>query len=681
MRARWEEPALVMAEQSGTTHEQRAELESAGNALRKAGSFAEAIQHYQQAATASELPCADLCVKIARCHVQLNQPAEALSWLTRVVDVADTYTTWQSAAALLEKVLQTHTPQVKRAVRVAVLGSYTTTQWVPMLRLAALCQGVLIEAYESDFDQYQQDVLDERSGLYTFKPEVIVFAVHDGAAALPEYADDASKAVELEAGRWANLWKTAAQRSGARVIMHNFAVRSDSAMGHLSTRVAGSRYSMMQQLNRAIGEAAGSNVSIVDCDRISATFGKTKWFDDRYWYLSKQAVALDALPMLATHTAAVLAADLGLSRKCLVLDLDNTLWGGVIGEDGLTGIELGNGPRGEAFVALQKYILQLKNKGVILAVCSKNNDADAREPFEKHSDMQMSLDDVSIFVANWQPKHENIRRIAQTLNIGLDSLVFLDDNPAEREIVRQHLPEVDVIALPVDPTGYPQALASYLMFETSSYTAEDSQRAAQYKAKAEIAELQQQTGSLEDFHRSLQMTAVVAPFDELHLPRIVQLIGKTNQFNLTTRRHNIEQVRRFMDDSAYVHLYLKLTDRFADHGLVSLLIARRVGIVLDIESWLMSCRVIGRTVEAELLSQMCRTAEQMGCTRLRGTYIPTAKNVMVQEIFSRFGFEQVSRSEGGETVWEYDLAAHGPIENGFIEVRSTPDVVKQEVSS
>ena len=258
--------------------------------------------------------------------------------------------------------------------------------------------------------------------------------------------------------------------------------------------------------------------------------------------------------------------------------------------------------------------------------------------------------------------------------------MFLDDNPAEREIVRQHLPDVDVITLPGDPTGYCRALAKYLMFETSSYTTEDSHRAVQYKAKAEIATLQQQTGSLEDFHRSLQMSAVVAPFDELHLPRIVQLIGKTNQFNLTTRRHTLEQVRRFMDDPDCAHLHMKLTDRFADHGLVSLIIANKDGAALDIDTWLMSCRVIGRTVEAELLSHLCAAAERMGCTRLRGTYIPSAKNMMVSDVFSRFGFEQIADDEG-TTQWEYDLAALGPIVNGFIAVQSAPAAAKQEVSS
>lgn len=654
---------------------QRAE----GDVLRKAGKIEQAIVCYQSAATATELPAADLCLKIARCYFDLKQFDDAIAWVLKVTDSAEQFLPWQSAAGLLNKILEHHQPSAKRTARLAVLGSYTTTQWLPMLRLAAFRQGVLLELYESDYGQFEQDVLNETSGLNSFKPELVVFAVHDGATGLPAFADDPVSAVKQEAARWTQLWRMVRQRSGARVVMCNFAIPPMAPMGHLSTRLPGARLTMLRQLNLELGATAGPGaaVSMVDCERIAAQFGTNRWFDDRYWYISKQAVALDALPALAQHAAAVIAADLGLSRKCLVMDLDNTLWGGVIGEDGLAGIALGNGPAGEAHSALQEYIIALKNKGVILAVVSKNNDADAREPFVKHPDMKLKLDDIAMFVANWQPKHENIQRVAETLNIGLDSLVFLDDNPAEREIVRRFLPEVDVIALPRDATGYSRALANYLMFETSSYTAEDSQRAAQYKAKAAIAELEHQSGTIEDFYLSLQMRAVVSPFDELHLPRIVQLIGKTNQFNLTTRRHNLETVRRFMNDPKCAHFYLKLEDRFADHGLVSMIVANVDGDALDIDTWLMSCRVIGRTVEAELLSQVSRAAQRLGCTKLRGTYVPTAKNMMVKDVFSRFGFVCTSDA-AGTTVWEYDLRANGPIENEFIELVEPARMVGQE---
>jgi FkbH-like protein len=335
----------------------------------------------------------------------------------------------------------------------------------------------------------------------------------------------------------------------------------------------------------------------------------------------------------------------------------------------LGAIRLGQGsPEGEAYLALQEYILALKAKGVILAVCSKNNEADAREPFLKHPEMRVKLDDIAAFIANWEPKPDNLRRIAKLLNIGLDSLVFLDDNPVEREIVRQMLPEIEVVALPADPSGYRQALAAFPMFETSSFTAEDAQRSQQYRARAQIAELEASATSIEEFYRSLQMQAEVAPFNELNLQRIVQLIGKTNQFNMTTRRHGMAQVRAFMDDASCVHFSFKLRDRFTDHGLVAIMIAQKRGDVLDIDTWLMSCRVIGRTVEAEMLSQLCLAAAKLSCTELRGTFIPTAKNDMAKDVFASFGFERCGAGADGSVVWRYDLAARGRIRNEFIAV-------------
>ena len=644
--------------------------------LRKDGRFTEAIEAYRQAAAGEEIPPAEICLNLARCAQHLNEGEEACRWLRRLVDAAHTFTPWQAGASLLEQVLASHRPSARRSARVAVLGSYTTTQLVGMLRLAALRWGIAIELYEAPYAHYRQEILDPASGLYAFKPDFVVLALHAAEAALPDYSRAPAEEVRAELDRWRSLWEVLASRCPARLIVHNFALPIESAMGHLASRVPGSRKAMMHALNARLGEAAGETVSIVDCERLSALYGKRRWFDDRYWYVSRQAVALDALPTLARHTAAVLAADLGLSRKCLVLDLDNTLWGGVIGEDGLSGIKLGAGPEGEAFVAFQRYIRQLKDKGIILAVCSKNNEADAREPFEKHPDMALKLEDIAMFIANWKPKSQNIADIASTLNLGLDALVFVDDNPAEREVIRQMLPEVEVITLPRDPTGYVRALAESLLFESASFTEEDAQKTVQYRARAEIARLQGTSESLEDFYESLQMRAVIAPFDALHLPRIVQLIGKTNQFNLTTRRHTMQQVQAFMNDDDCVHLYLKLRDRFTDHGLVGLVIARKVGDVLDIDTLLMSCRVIGRTAEHALLAKLCEEARARRCTSLRGTHIPTAKNVMVSDLFANLGFKRADDPAGsaeGATHWIRHLQADGPVESRFIDVSSTDE--------
>lgn len=642
-----------------------------GDDLRKSGDTRGAVMAYLEAVQSQERPEGDLCLRIARCHHVLGDADAALGWLMKLHDSSDSFIHWQSAAATLAKLSPDLAgSETRRAAKVALLSSYTTTQLAPMIALAARRWGIAMEIYEAPYGQYQQEIIDPDSGLYSLAPDFVIMALHAGAVSLPFFSAAPSDDVVSEVNRWRSLWDALSQRSTSRMIMHNFAVPFESPMGHLTSRLPGAREAMIRQVNDALGEAAGNAVSIVDCDRLSSLFGKARWFDDKYYHIAKQAVALDALPLLARHTAAVLAADLGLSRKCLVLDLDNTLWGGVIGEDGLSGIRLGAGPEGEAFVAFQDYILDLRNKGVILAVCSKNNEADAKEPFTRHPDMRIKLDDIAMFVANWRPKPDNLKHIAKTLNIGLDSLVFVDDNPAEREVVRQHLPDVEVITLPADPTGYRRALAESLWFESASFTSEDAGKTEQYKAKAEIAQLESSAASLEDFHRSLLMQATIAPFDELHLPRIVQLIGKTNQFNLTTPRHTMQVVGELMSNPDCVHFYLKLRDRFTDHGLVSLLIAQKRGEVLDIDTFLMSCRVIGRTVEAEMLAQLCRHAATIGCTKLRGTYIPTAKNGMVADLYPRFGFEEVTMGHSADeqaTTWEYDLDASGPIANGFIE--------------
>jgi FkbH-like protein len=351
----------------------------------------------------------------------------------------------------------------------------------------------------------------------------------------------------------------------------------------------------------------------------------------------------------------------------LVLDLDNTLWGGVVGEDGLAGIRLGAGsPEGEAYVAFQEYVLALKRKGVVLAVCSKNDEADALEPFERHPEMRIRRQDLAALVADWRTKSECIRAIARGLGVGLDSVVFVDDNPVERQGVRELLPEVDVVTLPEEPALYARALSRYLYFETSALTAEDAGRTAQYRARAELQATESAAGSVEEFYRGLRMEAVVAPFDELSLPRIAQLIGKTNQFNLTTRRHGLPQLEAFVRDPSCVHLYLRLRDRFADHGLVGVLIALGDADALEIESWLMSCRVIGRTADAEMLAHLSRIALERGYRLLRGTYVPTAKNGLVKELYGNFGFTPAGE-RGGVTTWNYDLVTRGPIRNGFIE--------------
>lgn len=639
---------------------------AAGDAAGRVGDDAEALRCYLEAAAAFEMVPADLCVKLARTYNRLGSVDEAFVWVARVVEAPSaSFRHWSAAAGLLARMSETRRPPAKRMCRLALAGSYTTNQLAAILPLAALREGIDLVVHEGLYAQYEQDIRTPDSELYRSKPEVVLLAVHDGALQLPAHSDQPEAVVAAQVARWQGLWETVALRSGAGVIQHAFALRSESPFGHLSAGLAGSRFAMAQEINRRLAAAATGNVSIVDCDRLASTLGRERWFDDRYWFRAKQAVALEALPMLARHTVAVLAARMGLSRKCLVLDLDNTLWGDVVGEEGLDGIRLGGDSIGEAFVAFQEYILELKQRGVILAVASKNNEADAREVFERHPEMRIHLDDISVFAVNWEDKPSSLRRIADNLGIGLDALALVDDNPAERQVVRRLVPEVDVIALPSEPAAYRRTLADYLGFETTAITADDRNRTAQYRARAAAAELASSSSDIEAFYHDLRMEAVVEPFDDLNLPRIAQLVAKTNQFNLTTRRYGVEDLRRFMASPSHVTRYLKLRDRFVDHGLVALTIGEISGETLVIDTLLMSCRVIGRTVEAELLMRLCEAAYAAGCRALRGIYVPSAKNGLVTGFYEQFGFVRVGAGEDGTTHWNYDLT-QGAITNGFI---------------
>jgi FkbH-like protein len=582
---------------------------------------------------------------------QLTDQAAAVDWLPRIVD-EDDFAAWKGGAALLDQLEQAARDRAKRIVRLGMVGSYTTGQLSDLLRLAAFRYGIFLEIYEAGFDQYRQEILDPRSGLNAFGPDVVLLAVHEGALELPHLSQTPESHVEAEADRWVSLWHRIRELSGAAVIQHNFVSRPDLVHGHLARTLPGSRASMVIAVNDALARRVHPGVAIVDAESLASRIGKDSWHDPRYWYLAKQAVSLQALPSLARHTGAVLAATMGLSRKVLVLDLDNTLWGGTVGDDGLENLVLGQGTAdGEAFLDFQAYCKALADRGVVLAVCSKNDLETALLPFRDHPDMVLGEEDIAVFVANWIPKADNLRHIAEVLGLGLDSLVFVDDNPAERESIRRLVPEVEVVELSANPAEHVHSLASTPLFEPASLTEEDRQRTKQYRARAAAATIAAQASSLEEFHRELQMEAVVAPFDDLHLPRVVQLIMKTNQFNLTTRRHGDARVRAYMADPEMITMYVKLSDRLADHGLVAVVIGSISGHVLEIDTWVMSCRVIGRTLERTILAHLIETARGRELRMIRGIYVPTERNRMVSRLYPELGFEPEASGPDGTTSW------------------------------
>ena len=652
------------------------EVEQNGDRLRQEGDVAGAIAAFQEAM--GHNPDGRILTKLARAHVDQGDVEEALRCVLAVVEAGDDYRSWQSAARLLPSL---PTGEERQRVRGAVLGSFTTSHLTPLIELAARAIGLVIELYEGGYGQYRQELLNPNSGFYAHDPSLVILAVHEGELALPALvpAADVGAVVETELTKWTTYWDTIRGNSSARVVQHNFALPTELPFGHLTASLPGSRPALAQALNLRLGAAASGRVGIVDCERLASSFGKERWFNPRQWYAAKQAVALEALPVLARHTAAVVGAQFGISRKCIVLDLDNTLWGGIVGEDGLAGLQLGGGATGEAFVGFQRYLLQLKERGILLAVCSKNNDRDAREVFEKHPAMVLGLDDIACFVASWDPKPEQVRRVARELNLGLDALVFVDDNPAEADAIRQLAPEVAVVRLPSDPAEYVQTLAAMPLFESASFTPEDSERTAHYRARSEARQLEESAGSVEEFLASLRMEATLAEFDDVDMPRIAQLVAKTNQFNLTARRHSQAALESFRDDPAVVTMSARLRDRFADHGLIAVLVAEQRDDSLVIDTWLMSCRVIGRDLEQAMLNELAGLARVRGCKALRGIYVPSARNQLVADLYPRLGFspatDEVGDSGAGaeSTSWDLELDRVPPDLAPSIEVTAARD--------
>jgi FkbH-like protein len=559
---------------------------------------------------------------------------------------------------------------VLREIRLGVLCSYESAELAAHLRLACLALGIGAECYVAPYGQLEQELLGGDTALARFQPTHVLIAPTAEDLGFPELAEDPQSALSAATQRWSALWERAQRDHGARVIQHGFVVPDETPLGHLSMRLPGSRISLVRALNARLAEAAADEVLLVDCERIAARIGKRQFVDPRLWYAARQPFGHAGLPLIARETAAVLAADLGLAARCLVVDLDNTLWGGIVGEEGPDGIAIGEGPDGEAFAAFQEYLRALQRRGMILAVASKNDLEAAREPFERNPGMRLRLEDFAVFVADWRRKPEQIKEIAQQLGIGLQSILFADDNPAECTEVAAALPEVSTVRLDVPASELVRTLASSPRLELAALSRADADRQRSYAARAQAAQLRSAAGSLEDFWRSLEMRARVRPLDDGSLDRAAQLTQKTNQFNLTLHRHTRAEIERLASDEGAICLTLELDDRFASHGLIGLGFAVRSDEDRDtavIDTLLLSCRVIGRTAEAHLLSHVGRAAAAAGYRRLRGVYVPGPRNALVSDVYPKLGFEPAIADGGADGgAWEYDLEAAGPIESPYI---------------
>ncbi len=561
-----------------------------------------------------------------------------------------------------------------KPVRLAILGSSTLAHLHAPVRAAGLRRNIWITTYENDYGQYQQELADFQSPLHAFAPTAILFAfdarhVSQGVhAALT--AEDADAALEDMRSLILRCWRTAKSAFACPILQQTLLDPFPELMGGNEHRLPGSRSRFIAALNASLRDMADAEgVDLVAVDRAAARDGIAAWHDPALWHRSKQEITPAAGPTYGELVARIIAARQGRSYKCLVLDLDNTLWGGVIGDDGLDGIVIGQGSAlGEGFVAVQEYAKELARRGVILAVSSKNDETNALEPFEKHPDMVLRRADIAAFQANWNDKAANIRAIAKDLNIGLDSLVFLDDNPFERNFVREQLPMVAVPEVSDDPAEVPAVLADAGYFEALAITAEDRERTAQYQENRARDQLLANSPDLEGYLRGLDMRMVWKRFDTIGQQRIVQLINKTNQFNLTTRRHTDEDITAIMQDEKSFGLQIRLLDRFGDNGIIAIVIGRMLEPeIVTIDTWLMSCRVLGRQVEPTTLNLTAQMALAIGARTLRGEYEPTKKNGMVRDHYEKLGFTVVSRGEDGRSVAELDLRNYVPAST-FIQV-------------
>jgi FkbH-like protein len=587
--------------------------------------------------------------------------------------------------SLLDRRLMASPPEIgPKPLRLALLSSSTVDQLLPSLRIAALRRGVRLDVQVPDYGQYRQALLDPESPLWEFQPQVIVFAI-DARSFIGNHfiadSNTADKHVESRVNDLTTLWRVARDRFGAQVIQQAFMPTFPQLMGNAEYRALGSPASMIQSANAKIRQSAKiENVDILALDDRVQRDGVGAWYNGALWNRAKQEISPIAAPMYGELTLRIVAARRGLSSKCLVLDLDNTLWGGVIGDDGVDGIVLGEGSaEGEAFLEFQRYAKALAQRGVIIAICSKNDEANALEAFERHPEMILRRTDIASFVANWDDKATNLRRIAAELNIGIEAIVFADDNPFERNIVRRELPQVKVPELPEDPALFSETIADAGYFEALEITPEDIARGASYQVTRDFRTGDIKTSDLEGYLSGLDMNLVWGEFDSLSLKRVVQLVNKTNQFNLTTRRYSEAEIKAIMQNPDAVGLHLRLVDRYADHGIICVLIAKRNSEdALEVESWLMSCRVLGRDVEKASLSVLIREARRRGFKTIVGKYFPTPKNGIVRDHYSHLGFDLVAGEIGSETVWVLDLA-RADVETPHIRIDEVTDGPKEDL--
>jgi FkbH-like protein len=551
--------------------------------------------------------------------------------------------------------------------RIAFLRSFTVEPIVPFLRASAALHGIGVESWVGEFNAYPQEILDPNSALYSFAPDTVFLAVQtrDLVPALWSEGiepDAATALAERAAADLTNLIAALRSNSKANIVVHALDVPAFGANGILDAQRDATAAGAIGEINRRIRERCSGrfeNVYWLDYPALVARHGRLGWYDERKWLSARLPIAAPHLADMATEWLRFIIPLAHRTAKVLVVDLDNTLWGGVIGEDGLGGIRLDDEFPGAAFKALQLAILDLHRRGVVLAVCSKNNADEAMAALRDHPAMILRPDHFAAFRINWEPKPDNLRSLAQELNLGLDSFVFLDDNPAERTAVARMLPEVAVIDLPDDPMAYARVLREAPHFEVLRLSDEDRARGAYYAGNRLRGELQAAAATPEDFLRSLEIGAEVKPVDDFSRARVAQLTQKTNQFNLTTRRYSEGQIADFAASDDWDVMIMRSWDRFGDNGIVGVAILHHQRDICEIDTLLLSCRVIGRSLETALLRGAIAVAVRHGAKTLRGWFLPTRKNAPAADFYRRHGFRLAQSTDAG-VLWELALSTALP---------------------
>ena len=561
-----------------------------------------------------------------------------------------------------------------RKLKIAILSDSNVDYLSPILRYFLKTLKIFPRIYQSTFGNIEGEVLSDSSGLYEFSPDIVLIILSGRDIPIGSRITDGDDFIQDKLNRWRNLWNNLSRRSFCHIIQSNYVANPFSPSPNAGGATPDGCLTTIRRLNSALTEDLPSQVVILDLDELASEYGRTAWWDDTYYYNAKIPFSLNAIPLVSKHITGIVRALLGLSSKCVVLDLDNTLWGGVLGEVGLNEIELGPTPTGEPYQAFQHFLKALKNTGVLLAVASKNDWVVVKEVFARHEYMVLRLEDIAAWRVNWKPKSLNIKEIAAELNLGLDNFVFLDDNPVEREEVRNALPEVSVPVLPPEPSNYVSALVELRLFEKIRMSKEDNQRTALYHQRRKVEQLRDSVRTYDEFLAGLGMNSRVEYCNASNLNRIHQLINKTNQFNLTTKRMTRAELEHDAEDKDVICLGFHLEDIFGKHGLVGILIARVKNDSMVIENLLMSCRVIGRTLDKAMVAHLATEAISRGCGSLIGRFTLTRKNDLVKNFYEDLGFE-VTGDEEGEKSYVLTLPRTEDFPEHYIQI------IKPEINS